>query len=496
VIAEAHERTSDAPTIANPNIAAGAEGTAVGAAKTKQPKDPRPHSRRPLEFTNLPVQEVIIDPDDVRAAGGVGFELVSAEISDRLAFQRACYKRLRLVRRIWKRLEEANAASCESEQRSPRDVARLLTAELPESVWPDFMADPSVIAAHIVAKYDDCLPLYRQEAISARNGFAIPRSTQCGWLGAAHDNLYRITDAMFAEARAKAFCIALDSTSVPVLARGGCHDWHVFVFIADRDHVVFQFAAEQTKDVVSKMLTGYRGHVLADAAPVFDILYGDGSVLEVGCWFHLRRYFWRALETEKTRAVEALAMIAKLFTVARECASIPMPDRTAARASAARPVLDLFDRWIAHNRELVDPRGRLDKAIGYYENQRVALRRFLDDGRLRLDNSISEQQLRRTILGTHNWTFFCNRTGLRWYSVFRSLIASCALHGLNAQTYLEEVLRLAPHWPTTRMLELAPKYWSATRAKLGERHRAIIRPPWELNLHLDLSRAGPTRRVA
>lgn len=83
------------------------------------------------------------------------------------------------------------------------------------------------------------------------------------------------------------------------------------------------------------------------------------------------------------------------------------------------------------------------------------------------------------ILGCHNWTFFANETGLRWYTTFRSLIASCALHGLNAQTYIEELLRLAPHWPKERMLELAPKYWRGTIESLGDHQREIIRPPWE-----------------
>jgi len=118
--------------------------------------------------------------------------------------------------------------------------------------------------------------------------------------------------------------------------------------------------------------------------------------------------------------------------------------------------------------------------MGYYLNQRTALRQFLKDGRLRLDNNRSEQALRHLVVGRANWTFFANEAGLSWYASFRSLIASSALHGLNAQTYLGEVLRLAPHWPVNRVLELAPKYWVSTRAGLGDRHRAILRPPWEV----------------
>jgi hypothetical protein len=242
---------------------------------------------------------------------------------------------------------------------------------------------------------------------------------------------------------------------------------------------VFRYAPEHTSDVVEGLLRGYRGNLLADAAPVFDVLYRGGDVIEHACWFHCRRYFWLALETEREPAMEALALIGELFRADRGCRDIAMPERTAARAEATRPVLKMFDAWVNRHRGLVDPRGRLDKAIGYYDNQREALHRFLADGRLRLDNNISEAQLRNVVLGRHNWTFFANETGLQWYTTFRSLIASCRLHGLNPQDYLEQLLRLAPHWPVTRMIELAPKYWAQTIAGLDARQRGFLVRPWE-----------------
>jgi hypothetical protein len=94
-------------------------------------------------------------------------------------------------------------------------------------------------------------------------------------------------------------------------------------------------------------------------------------------------------------------------------------------------------------------------------------------------NAVSERALRNVVLGEANWTFFANETGLRWYATFRSLIASCILHRLNCELYMEEVLRLVPHWPKPRVIELAPKYWVQTRARLDARQRAIITPPWE-----------------
>lgn len=204
------------------------------------------------------------------------------------------------------------------------------------------------------------------------------------------------------------------------------------------------------------------------------------------------RALYRALETNKTLALGPLSLIAKLFEVDGECAEISDHDvRTTTRAQRSKPLLELLDQWMDRHRDQVDPRGPLAAAIGYYDNQHDALHRFVDDARIALHNNFSEQQLRNLALGRHNWTFFANETGLRWYTAFRSLIASCRLHGLNAETYLEEVLRLAPHWPAHRVLELAPKYWTATREGLDDKQRAILARPWEALVELAPSDASP-----
>jgi transposase len=437
-----------------------------------------PHSRRNLDLTNLPVEECVIDPDGVIAVNGEGYELIGEETSDRVAFRPGSYIRLRITRRKW--VKKGGSEAVGSAPRAPQDDegTPVVIAPVPASVWPSFMADPSAVTEHIINKYGDCLPLHRQEMISARNGFRIPRSTQCGWLGEAFKLLYRIVDAMHLEAVKQAFCIATDATSAPVRIAGGCDNWHVFVFIADQDHVIFRYSAEHSSDAMQGFLHGFMGYLLADAAAIYDILHRAGAV-EVGCWFHLRRYFWRAIPSDPTLALEAMALIGALFKIERECRDLPLEEHTAQRAQKARPVLDVLDAWVERHKNEVDPRGPLDKAIGYYSNQRDALHRFLDDGRLRLENNPSEHQLRNVVLGRHNWLYFANETGLKWYTTFRSLIASCALHGLNARDYLEQVLRLAPHWKASRMLELSPKYWKSTLARLSTDQMRILIPPWQ-----------------
>jgi transposase len=345
----AKDDTADAGTSSQEPLA-GAPNT---KPETKEPKIKRRHrhGRRRLDLTRLPVEHVAIDPPEVAAAGGEGFVRIGEEVSDRLAFRPASYFRLRLVRGKWARRAamETNAAiatavahasphdvPCEGADAAPVSVdvpTPVLVAPLPEGVWPTVMADPSAVAQIVIAKYDDITPLHRQERISVRQGFALPRSTQCGWLAIAYLLLYRIVDAMLEDACATARCIAMDATGAPVRTKGGSVKRHVFVLIADRDHIVFRFAKEHSGQTVRAFLEGFHGEFLADAAPIYDVLYRDEGMTEIACWFHCRRYFWRALETDRAQALEALAMIAQLFTIDAACKDIEMPCRT----RSARP---------------------------------------------------------------------------------------------------------------------------------------------------------------
>lgn len=475
-----------------------AEQSDTSAERRKKRKKGRhKHGRRNLfDQQNMEQKEIEIIPPEVLAAGGKGFKQIGGEVSARVAFRPASYIRLLIRRLKFVRIDYeeqatlpdlATVAVDESVASSP-----VIIAALPDSVWANVMADPSAIAHVIISKYDDILPLHRQERISARDGFALPRSTQCGWLRRAYATAYRIVDAMFEDAKAHAFCIATDATGAPVRAAGKCSSSDVFVFLADRDHVVFRHVnGHATSDAVKNLLAGFRGHLLADAAPIYDALYETGDIIEHCCWFHCRRYFYRALETDKALALGPLSLIAKLFEIDADCTELPeLIERTAARARRSKPLLALLDQWVDRHREHVDPRGPLATAIGYYDNQHDALHRFVDDGRISLHNNLSEQHLRNLALGRHNWTFFANENGLRWYTTFRSLIASCRLHGINPEIYLEEILRLAPHWPVHRVLELAPKYWNSTREKLEGKQRAILRRPWETAAEQPTSRSA------
>jgi hypothetical protein len=111
-------------------------------------------------------------------------------------------------------------------------------------------------------------------------------------------------------------------------------------------------------------------------------------------------------------------------------------------------------------------RGMLRSALGYCVNQKGALMRFLDDGALDMTNNHAERQLRRVATGRNAWLFVGSDLHGTTSGYLLTLIASARLHRLDPEVYLRDVFRVLPHWPPDRYLELAPRYWRITRARL------------------------------
>jgi hypothetical protein len=239
--------------------------------------------------------------------------------------------------------------------------------------------------------------------------------------------------------------------------------------------------------------------VQADAAGVYDAMFRqDDGPTEVGCWAHARRKFFEAIRSHREPALIGVGFIGKLFDIDRDLKELPVGRRTELRRDRAGPVLDLFAQWkdkLLASREL-EPRSPLARALGYVDRHWVPLTRFLDDARLRLDNNPSELELRRLVIGRKNWLFVGSDDTAPVTCTFVSLIASCKLHGLDPETYLRDLFRILPSWPRPRVLELAPKYWTATRARLDLVQLDMILgpvtvpPPLPTGHSQDQSRAG------
>jgi len=189
---------------------------------------------------------------------------------------------------------------------------------------------------------------------------------------------------------------------------------------------------------------------------------------EVGCWSHARTGCWEAaIATQDVIAREALARIMRMFQLERLWKDRAPEGRKAVRDRHLRPHVESFFEFAEEEFERVKhQRGLLRSALGYCVRQKDALMRFLEDGRLEMTNNHSERQLRKVACGRKAWLFVGSDDHGQAAGNLLTLIASARLHNLDPEVYLRDVFRVLPHWPRDRYLELAPRYWRITRARL------------------------------
>jgi hypothetical protein len=346
-----------------------------------------------------------------------------------------------------------------------------------------------MLADSIVRRWQDHQPLHRLEGIYARDGLALARSTLCGWHAELAALARPLVDAMRVDAFAQPV-LCTDATGVLVQAKEKCRLGHFWVLVAPARHVLFGYSPRHDSAGVDKLLAGYQGYLVADAHVVYDHLYANGTVVEVGCWAHQRRYFFKALGSEPERARDAIAMIGALFKIERDLAGATRTHREAVRREQSGPLVARFFEWCDGLVEQVLDDTPLAAAIGYARNQRPALERFLEDGRLPLDNNASERALRHEVIGRKNWLFVGTDEAAEVNTTFVSLLASARLHALEPWAYLRDLFCLLPEWPHRRVFELAPVAWQQTLQQSDTQKRLAANPFRAATLALDQPHAN------
>lgn len=387
--------------------------------------------------------------------------------------------------------EPSTAICARPAKRKSTDGFRIVTAPMPKELFPRGLLAPSMIAHILFEKYVMGVPFYRQEQQSEAEGFCIDRATMCRYAEHAGATLGAIVEAARKEALATAFCLSTDATGIAIQPtpledgkrkRQPCRKGHFFVTLADRDHVFFDYQPKHNSAAVWEMFKGFSGYVQADAHAIYDALFRGtppegvdeddqatraAPPKEVACWSHARRKFWEAAVCKHPIGLDGLRLIDKIFEADRLFADVPPSQRKRDRDLIVRPIVDAFFLWAKNEQAKIKERGLVASALGYALRQHDALRRFLDDGRLRLDNNAAERALRTVAIGRKNWLFCGSDDHASAAANLFSLFASCKLHRLDSEAYLDDVIKVMPYWPRDRYLELAPKYWARTRARLA-----------------------------
>jgi transposase len=459
------------------NLALGGDALASPPAAPEPVQTVPAHTRRkpvrkPLPDT-LPRVPIEVLPPEVLSEGLDAFELVGADTREVLERRPAsCVVVVITYKKFVRKDRERGGAT---------DVLTAPALELPIERG---LAGPSMLADTIVRRWQDHQPLTRLEDIYRREELDLAKSTICTWHEQLADLARPLVEVMFEDAYREPY-LCVDATGVLVLAKQKCRNGHFWVLVAPEKHVLYGYSRTHDSLAVDKLLKGYSGYLVADAHSVYEHLYRDGDVIEVACWAHSRRYFFKSLESDPDRAKVALSHIGALFRIERSIADSPRKEKERVRRDKSRAIVDKFFEWCDAEFPRVLDETPIQAALRYARNQRIALRRFLDDGRLPAHNNISELNLRRQVLGRRNWLFVGSDDGAAVNTVFVSLLASARLHNIEPHGYLRDLFCLLPSWPANRLLELAPVYWQKTleqpeaQQKLAANvfRRVVLSPP-------------------
>ncbi len=386
------------------------------------------------------------------ACGG-RLRLIGHDVSEQLEYVPSRFKVIRHVR------PKLACVACEA----------IFQASAPSRPIARGVAGPGLLANVLVSKYCDHIPLHRLSRIYGRDGVVIDRSTMAGWVGQS-EKLFDPLVAALGRYVLASEKVHADDTPVAVLdpGRGRTKTGRLWVYVRDDRPAAstqppaawYRYSPNRKGEHPQAHLANYSGILQADAYGGYGKIYTGGRVVEASCWAHARRPFWDLHESQGfvpgSIAEQALQRIAALYAIEAHIRGQPPDVRRQVRQARAGPLLEDLRAWLTSTLGKVSRKSELAKAIGYSLTRWKSLTRYLDDGRIELDNNAAERALRGVALGRSNYLFMGSDAGGERAAAIYSLVETAKLNGLDPQAYLRDVLaRIADH-PINRIDELLP----------------------------------------
>lgn len=437
---------------------AGAEEQASGEADTLTvPEHTRARpGRRPLPEA-LPRVEVLHDLSDAERAcphGCGAMRRIGEEVSEQLDLIPAKVQVLRHVR-----VKYACPACAEG----------VHTAPLPPQPIPKSNASPGLLAHIVVSKYQDALPLHRQERILARLGVELPRATLANWMIRLGELSMPLTK-LLEEHLLAAPVLGIDETPVQVLKEPGrkptspSYMWVRTGGGPAQRIVLFHYAPSRGTATAQALLDGYTGIVVSDGYEVYERACAP-AMIHAGCWVHARRRFAEvrkaqpgAAKLRHGHADTALHLIGRLYRIERRAKEAGTEERLRLRQAESRAIIDTLRNWLEETLPTVPPQTLLGKGLTYLHRQWPKLIRFLDDGRIPLDTNATENAIRPFVVGRKNWLFCDTPRGAEASARLYSLIETAKANGREPYAYLRHLFTELPKAKTRADLEALLPY--------------------------------------
>lgn len=347
----------------------------------------------------------------------------------------------------------------------------VVIAPAPDDQLERVLASPRLLAHVTACKYEAHVPLHRLQRLYRHMGVKLAESTLGGWIARVAEELAPLDRALWTELRSQPI-IGTDASGLRVLDRDAPDNvtlgtmWCYVGYPGGTGKRLCAYRYARTgagADGPWKHLQGQTGYVQADAANVFDRLFNGkvANAIEVGCWAHARRKLHELLESDP-RVAKPLQRIAAVYRIEKAARLNDMGPETRLdlrRRKATRHV-EWLQKWLKKTSGREPPQSGMGKACRYWLNHWDALTCFLEDGRIELDNTEVERQIRALALGRKNYLFAGSHAAAERSATIYSLLRSCDLADIDATDWMEDVLvRLAGGWPQSRIGELLPHRW-------------------------------------
>ena len=432
----------------------------VGTGRRGLPKD-------------LETEEIIIEPEPFKQAPEL-WKRIGEEVTEELDYIPA-----RLFRRLYIRPKYVPMQK-PKDSSNPSDVVlealaqlppRPIIAPLPPRLIEKGYAGAGLMAYIAINKYEDHIPLFRQEKIfRERYGVNLPRQMLTQWMGALGFWLKPIYEAIRKSLLSRVY-LQVDETPIRYLdpdRPGKAQQGYLWAYSAPGADVLFDWQTTRGKEPLARFLKDFRGHLQSDAYITYISYRNDRphDITLVGCWSHCRRNFVEALEEDR-RVSWFVRQIAHLYGIEkrlRESKAGPAL-RQAIRSAEAPMILERINKALRLMQSKVLPKSDFGQAINYALEQWESLTRYVENGRVEIDNNLIENAIRPTAIGKKNFLFI-GHPDAGWYSaIIYSLLGSCRRHGINPLEYLTDILKRLPTATNQQIEQLTPAAWAKARKK-------------------------------
>jgi len=400
--------------------------------------------------TNLP--RVIVEHDlseqNKHCEHGHALECIGTQISEELEYTPP---RLHVIEH---RCKKFVCAICAKEKiKNPAIAVMSKTAKKPAQLLEKSIASPSLLAAIAVAKFNDHLPLYRQQAIFARSDIHLSRQTMSEWMVRCGEAIVPLINLL--QDTILSYDVAFaDETTVQVLHEPGRRAQtksYMWCFIGgppDQRAIVYQYHPTRAGNIVDEVFSDYEGGLHCDGYGGYNNLLSSNRIIGLNCMAHARRKFIDALPGGEEKGVSGTVVkqIRVLYRIEEklkaQSANAELVKQV--RQTEARPLLEELKAYLDDRARVVPPASAVGKAIAYTLKRWCYLITYLEDGRYEIDNNRTERAIKPFVCGRKNWLFANSVGGANASARLFSLIETAKANGLNPFTYFTQIFKELP----------------------------------------------------